>query len=216
MSRPRYIAVEGPIGVGKTSLAKMLAPEFNARLVLEDPEENPFLESFYENPERYALQTQLYFLLSRYRQQQEIVQLDLFEQGTIADYLFAKDRIFAYLTLQGDELALYEQVFSILEGRIVRPDMVIYLQAGVDVLAERIRRRGKEYEKNIALEYLRALVEAYNEFFFYYNETPLLVVNTSEIDFVNHRADFKDLVKEISATQKGTWHYIPLGSRQRD
>ncbi len=213
MSRPRYIAIEGPIGVGKTSLARMLAPEFNARLILEEPEANPFLESFYKNPERYALQTQLYFLLSRYRQQREIYQLDLFRQGTIADYLFAKDRIFAYLTLQGDELALYEQIFSILKGRIVKPDLVIYLQASADVLAERIRRRGKEYEKDIADEYLKALVEAYNEFFFYYDDTPLLVVNTGDIDFVNHQADFKDLVKEISATGKGKWHYIPLGSR---
>lgn len=216
MTKPRYIVIEGPIGVGKTSLAKMLAKEFAGRIILEKPEGNPFLEQFYANPKKFAFQAQVFFLLSRFQQQQEIIQLDLFAQDTISDYLFAKDRIFAYLNLQADELVLYERIFSVLGERIVKPDIVIYLQAKVDVLIERIRRRGTKYEQKISEEYLKQLVDAYNEYFFYYNETPLLVVNTSEIDFVKHEADFNDLVKEIKSTKRGTWHYIPLGSRDRD
>jgi len=199
--------------VGKTSLARMLAKEFEARLILERPEQNPFLESFYEDAARYAFQAQVFFLLTRFRQQQDLAQLNLFEQNTVSDYLFAKDRVFAYLNLQGEELALYEQVYAVLEGKLARPDIVVYLQAKVDVLMERIRRRGKTYEEHISEEYVAGLAEAYNEFFFYYSETPLLVVNTSEIDFVKRPADFADLVKEIRATKRGTWHYIPLGSR---
>ncbi len=213
MPKPRYIVIEGPIGVGKTSLARMLAKEFEGKLIVERPEQNPFLESFYNNPARYAFQTQLFFLLVRFQQQQELIQLDLFAQDTVSDYLFAKDRIFAYLNLEGEELALYERVYSVLEGRIAQPDIVIYLQANLEVLFDRIRRRGKAYERDISEEYVGRLAEAYNEFFFYYSDTPLLVVNTSEIDFVNRPADFADLVKEIHATKKGTWHYIPLGSR---
>ena len=213
MPKPRYIIIEGPIGVGKTTLAKMLAKEFDARIIVERPEQNPFLESFYREPTKFAFKVQLFFLLSRFQQQQELAQQNLFEQNTVSDYLFAKDRIFAYLNLDGEELALYERVYSVLGGRIVQPDIVVYLQANVEVLMERIGRRGKGYEKDISDEYLKRLVDAYNEFFFYYSDGPLLVVNTSEIDFANRPADFADLVKEIQATKKGTWHYIPLGSR---
>ena len=213
MLKPRYIIIEGPIGVGKTTLARMLAKELNARLIVERPEQNPFLESFYREPAKFALKVQLFFLLSRFQQQQGLTQQDLFTQDTVSDYLFAKDRIFAYLNLDGEELALYERVYSVLGGRIIQPDIVVYLQASMEVLIERVSRRGKGYEKDISEEYLKRLVDAYNEFFFYYSESPLLVVNTSEIDFANRPADFEDLVKEIQATKKGTWHYIPLGSR---
>ena len=213
MLKPRYIIIEGPIGVGKTTLARMLAKELNARLIVERPEQNPFLESFYREPAKFALKVQLFFLLSRFQQQQGLTQQDLFTQDTVSDYLFAKDRIFAYLNLDGEELALYERVYSVLGGRIIQSDIVVYLQASVEVLIERVSRRGKGYEKDISEEYLKRLVDAYNEFFFYYSESPLLVVNTSEIDFANRPADFADLVKEIQATKKGTWHYIPLGSR---
>lgn len=213
MAKPRYITIEGPIGVGKTSLARMLAEELEAKLVLELPEENPFLEQFYKNPERYAFQVQTFFLLSRFRQQQELAQLELFEQNIISDYLFAKDRIFAYLNLNDQELGLYEQIFSLLNARLARPDLVVFLQARPEVLLERIRKRNKDYERSLTPEYIKRVVDAYNEFFFYYNDTPLLVVNTSDIDFVNSPEDFAGMVKEIQTTQKGTWHYIPLGSR---
>jgi deoxyadenosine/deoxycytidine kinase len=213
MSKPRYITIEGPIGVGKTSLASKLAKEFDARLILEKPEENPFLAKFYEKPERYAFQVQTFFLLSRFAQQKELAQLNLFEQNIVSDYLFAKDKIFAYLNLTDDEIKLYEQIYSLLEPRLTKPDLVVYLQARTEVLIERIRKRNKPYERSLSQNYLERVVEAYNEFFFNYNETPLLVVNTSEIDFVNNPNDFAELVKEIKTTHKGIWHYIPLGSR---
>jgi deoxyguanosine kinase len=213
MPKPRYIAIEGPIGVGKTSLAQMLAKEFGAKLILEVPEDNPFLEGFYKDPERHAFQVQLFFLLSRFRQQQELSQLDLFEQNIVSDYLFAKDRIFAYLNLNGRELALYEQIYSLLNSRLPPPDLTVFLQARADVLLERIKKRDKAYERGLSVDYLKRVVDAYNEFFFYYNDTPLLVVNTSDIDFVSRPEDFSSLVKEIRTTHKGTWHYIPLGSR---
>jgi len=213
MNKPRYIAIEGPIGVGKTSLAKMLAEELDARPVFEVADENPFLELFYRDPERYAFQAQTFFLLSRFKQQQGLAQLDLFAQSVVCDYLFAKDRIFAYLNLKGQELGLYEQIFGLLNARLPVPDLVVFLQASTDVLMERIGKRAKDYERNLSRDYLERVVVAYNEFFFYYSSTPLLVVNTSEIDFVHQPDDFASLVKEIRSTHKGTWHYIPLGSR---
>lgn len=213
VTNPRYIAIEGPIGVGKTSLTNMLAEEFKAKLVLEVPEENPFLEPFYRDPERYAFQVQTFFLLSRFKQQHELAQLDLFAQNIVSDYLFAKDKIFAYLNLSGQELGLYEQIFGLLNARLPPPDLVVFLQARTDVLVGRIKKRAKQYERNLSQDYLERVVEAYNEFFFHYNETPLLVVNTSEIDFVRQPDDFASMVKEIKSTHKGTWHYIPLGSR---
>jgi deoxyadenosine/deoxycytidine kinase len=210
---PRYIGIEGPIGVGKTSLAKILAQQFDARLIQEEVANNPFLERFYEDRRQYAFQTQLYFLLSRYRQQRDLAQGNLFEKGVVSDYVLVKDKIFAYLNLEEEEISLYEMVYKLLVPTIPRPDLVIYLQARPEVLLSRIRKRGVEYERNISLDYLRMLGDAYNEYFFHYNETPLLVVSTSEIDFVGSPRDLEHLVREVKSVKRGTQHYIPLGSR---
>jgi deoxyguanosine kinase len=209
----RYIVIEGPIGVGKTSLTKLLAKEFNARCILEKPEENPFLAQFYQDRKKYAFQTQIFFLLNRFQQQKEIAQLDLFNQVTLCDYLFAKDRIFASLNLDNHELALYEQIFHLLTGQIPSPDLVIFLQAKPEVLLHRIKSRNIPYEREIDLEYLKMLAEGYNYYFFHYDHTPLLVVNTSEIDFVNREEDFVQLVREIKQMKKGTWYFIPLRTK---
>jgi len=209
----RYIVIEGPIGVGKTSLAKLLAKEFNARSILEKPEENPFLPFFYQDRKKHAFQTQIFFLLNRFQQQKEIAQLDLFNQVTLCDYLFAKDRIFASLNLDDHELALYEQIFHLLTGQIPSPDLVIFLQAKPEVLLHRIKSRNLPYERELDLEYIKMLTEAYNYYFFHYDQTPLLVVNTSEIDFVNRKEDFSQLVREINQMKKGTSYFIPLRSK---
>jgi len=209
----QYLVIEGPIGVGKTSLTKLLAKEFNARLILEKPEENPFLPQFYRDRKKYAFQTQIYFLLNRFQQQKEIAQFDLFHQITLSDYLFAKDRIFASLNLDDHELALYEQVYSLLDPQIPVPDLVIFLQARPEVLYQRIKSRNIAYEKEVDLEYLKTLIEAYNYYFFHYDHSPLLVVDTSEIDFVNRKEDFTQLVREIKQMKKGTWYFIPMKSK---
>ena len=209
----RYIAIEGPIGVGKTSLTKLLAREFNARCIFEKPEENPFLPHFYEDRKKYAFQTQIFFLLNRFQQQKEIIQPNLFNQITLCDYLFAKDRIFASLNLDGHELTLYDQIFGLLSGQIFSPDLVIFLQAHPEVLIHRIRSRNISYEKDIDLEYLKMLTEAYNYYFFHYDHTPLLVVNTSEIDFVNRKEDLAQLIREIKHMKKGTSYFIPMKSK---
>jgi deoxyguanosine kinase len=213
MERMKYIVVEGPIGVGKTSLARILANEFQARTVFERVEENPFLPKFYEARETYAFQNQTFFLLNRYRQQIELSQQDLFKQNVVADYLFAKDKIFASVTLSAEELSLYQQIYALLDGRVPKPDLVVYLQARPEVLYKRIKKRDKKYERRVTFEYLKEVAQAYNHFFFYYEETPLLVVNTSEIDFVSSSKDLADLIKEINNMGSGTQHYIPLGSR---
>lgn len=210
----RYIVVEGPIGVGKTSLSNILAERFKGRRVLEVVEENPFLSSFYTDRSKFAFQTQIFFLLSRFRQQQELFQQDLFSSMTVSDYLFAKDRIFAMLNLDPNELALYDRVFDALGTRVTRPDLVIYLQARLDVLLSRIKKRGREFERKFDAQYLEELVKAYNDFFFHYSATPLLVINTSDIDFVNNEADLENLLKVIRTTKKGTQHYIPLASKR--
>jgi len=199
--------------VGKTSLAKMIANEFQARSIFEKVEDNPFLVKFYEDPETYAFQNQIFFLLSRYQQQRELSQQDLFNQNTVADYLFAKDKIFATLTLSSEELSLYQQLYELLDPRVPKPDLVVYLQARPEILYKRIKKRDKSYEKSVTLEYLKDVAQAYNRFFFHYDETPLLVVNTSEIDFVSSSKDLADLIKEINNMGSGTQHYIPLGSR---
>jgi deoxyadenosine/deoxycytidine kinase len=209
----RYIAIEGPIGVGKTSLSKMLADELGGELLLEQTEANPFLEKFYRDRRSYALQTQLFFLLSRYQQQKDLGQLDLFQKMIVSDYLFDRDRIFAHINLDKDELRLYDEIYSLLEARITRPDLVILLQARPEILKERIRTRGQHFERDISLEYLEEVAEAYRDYFFYYSDSPLLVVDATEIDFVRSREDFEDLLKEIKGTRKGTWYYMPLGSR---
>ena len=208
-----YIVIEGPIGVGKTSLARLLAKEFDARCILERPEENPFLPHFYEDRKKSAFQTQIFFLLNRFQQQKEIAQLDLFNQVTLCDYLFSKDRIFASLNLDNHELALYEQIFQLLSGQIPSPDLVIFLQARPEVLLHRVKSRNIPYEKEIELEYLKALTEAYNYYFFHYDHSPLLVVNTSEIDFVNRKEDFAQLIREIKQMKKGTRYFVPRRSK---
>jgi deoxyadenosine/deoxycytidine kinase len=209
----RYIAVEGPIGVGKTTLARALGQEFDARVVFEQVEENPFLRRFYEEPRTFAFQAQLFFLLSRYRQQRQLAQQDLFNQSTVSDYLFAKDHIFAQINLESDELALYRQLFNLLNSRLPKPDLVVYLQARGEVLFERLRKRDRDYERRITPAYVDKIAEAYRDFFFYYDETPLLVVDSSEVDFVANPDDLTDLIREIRAMGPGVQHYIPLGSR---
>ncbi len=212
MENLSYIAIDGPIGVGKTSLAELLAVEFNGTTLIEEVDTNPFLPKFYENIRKYSFQTQLFFLISRFQQQKDMFQQDLFSSTIVADYLFAKDRIFAYLNLSEDELGLYEQVYRLLDTRIPRPDLVLYLQASTDTLLERIKKRNKSFEKSIGEDYLEQLVEAYNRYFFYYSDTPLLIINTTDIDFVNDPADLTNLVREIRSMKGGSQHYIPVAS----
>jgi len=212
MEKPRYISIEGPIGVGKTTLAEALAERLAGRLVLEVVEENPFLAGFYEDRRKHAFQTQLFFLLSRFQQQQELFQQDLFSQVTVADYLFAKDRIFASLTLDPNELALYERVWQVVGARVVKPDLVVYLQARLDVLQARIKKRAREFERHLDAAYLDAVSRAYGDYFFHYEDTPLLVVNTSDLD-LSEEADLDGLVSQIRKHRKGRLHYNPEGHR---
>ncbi|MGC8595601.1 MAG: deoxynucleoside kinase [Candidatus Kryptoniota bacterium] len=206
----KHIAIEGVIGAGKTSLAVKLGKYLNARVILEKFEENPFLEKFYEDREHYAFQTQIFFLLSRYKQQQELVQLDLFQQMIVSDYMFEKDKIFAYLNLQDDELKLYEALVSLLEKTIPKPDLVVYLQSSVEKLMQNIKKRGRRIERSITPEYIQSLSEAYNYFFFRYKASPLLIVNATEIDFVNDDNDFRSLVSEILKPRKTAEYYSPI------
>jgi len=212
MTDKRYIVVEGPIGVGKTSLVQMLGEEFASRVILEKVADNPFLPKFYTNPTGFAFQTQMFFLLSRYQQQRELAQQELFSQSIICDYLFAKDRIFASVNLDEDELILYQQIYTLLDQRIPKPDLVIYIQSPTEVLQQRIRMRGRSYEREISRDYIEAVNEGYNRFFFSYDDTPLLIINTAEVDFVRRPEDFQDLVREIRRMKKGVQFYVPLGS----
>ncbi len=210
-SEIHYIAIEGVIGAGKTSLARMLSERLGARLVLEQFEENPFLPNFYEDPEHFAFQTQIFFLLSRYKQQQELYQADLFHSHIVSDYIFEKDKIFAYLTLRDDELKLYENVLTAIEKSIPPPDLVVYLQSGVERLLDNIKVRGREMERNMSDEYIRELNEAYNYFFFRYKSAPLLIVKATEIDFVNNPDHFEDLLEQILRPNKApVEYYNPL------
>jgi deoxyadenosine/deoxycytidine kinase len=210
-SEIHYIAIEGVIGAGKTSLARMLSERLGARLVLEQFEENPFLAKFYEDPEHYAFQTQIFFLLSRYKQQQELYQADLFHSHIVSDYIFEKDKIFAYLTLRDDELKLYENVLTAIEKSIPPPDLVVYLQSGVERLLDNIKVRGRDMERNMSEEYIRELNEAYNYFFFRYKSAPLLIVKATEIDFVNNPYHFEDLLEQILRPNKApVEYYNPL------
>jgi deoxyguanosine kinase len=211
--RHRYIVVEGPIGVGKTTLTRELAKRYGARTVFEIVEENPFLANFYQDRNKFAFQTQLFFLLSRFKQQQELFQQDLFSQVTVSDYLFAKDRIFASITLDPNELSLYERIYETLGPRVMKPDLVIYLQARMDVLLARIKKRGRDFERKFDADYLAELSRTYNDFFHRYDETPLLVINTSDIDFVENEQDFGELVRAINSIKRGTHYYQPLSSR---
>jgi len=209
----RYIVVEGVIGVGKTSLTKLLTTRTSGRLNLEIVEDNPFLGSFYQDRTGFAFQTQIFFLLSRYRQQQSLFQQDLFSSTLVSDYLFAKDRIFANLNLSDDELALYNQLAGILEQRVRTPDLVIYLQARTEMLLQRIQWRGRAYEQDMDPEYLEALNSAYSYFFHHYKDSPLLVVNTDKLDFVNVPGDFDLLFEQLTESFGGTRYFAP-DSRQ--
>ena len=206
-SEIRYIAIEGVIGAGKTTLAQMLSEQMGARLVTERFEENPFLPKFYEDPDRYAFQTQIFFLLSRYRQQQELFQVDLFHSHIISDYIFEKDKIFAYLTLQDEELRLYESLLSTIEKNIPQPDLVIYLQSSVDRLMQNIQMRGRKMEERMSEDYIRDLNEAYNYFFFRYKSAPLLIIRATDIDFVGKKSDYEDLVEQILRPNKAPVEY---------
>jgi deoxyadenosine/deoxycytidine kinase len=208
----RFIVVEGPIGVGKTSLARRLARSFGSELILEQADENPFLERFYRNPRAAALQTQLFFLFQRTRQLEDIRQHDLFETVRVADYLLDKDRLFAELTLDEEELSLYEQVYARLAVDAPAPDLVIYLQAPVDVLLERIERRGIRYEQQIEREYLEKLQEAYARFFHDYHASPLLIVNAAQADFVSNDGDYNQLIEQVWRIRRGRQYYNPLKS----
>ena len=205
-----YIAVEGPIGVGKTSLASLISKELSARLVLEQFEDNPFLPEFYKDPEHYSFQTQLFFLLQRYRQQQELKQVDMFQNLLITDYLFVKDRLFASLNLNEKEMLLYDTVANLLEKNIIRPDLVIYLQADTDTLMKNISRRGREMEEGISKDYIDALGQVYTEYFFRYQDTPLVIINTNNIDFVENENDLKEVIDYIRQPVSGTKFFNPV------
>ncbi len=204
------MVVEGPIGAGKTTLAKRIAAAVGAEPVLEQPDENPFLERFYKNPRAGALPAQLYFLFQRARQLQELRQQDLFAPVRVADYLLEKDRLFARVTLEDDEYALYEQVYGRLSLDAPVPDLVVFLQAPVDVLLERIAARGVRYEKHIERDYLLRLIDAYTRFFHQYSASPLLIVNAAEIDPVGDSRDFEQLFEAIRRTRSGRHYFNPL------
>jgi deoxyadenosine/deoxycytidine kinase len=203
----RHIAIEGVIGAGKTTLAQKVAENLGGRLVLERFEENPFLPKFYEDPERYSFQTQIFFLLSRYKQQQEFFQADLFHDFVVTDYIFEKDKIFAYLTLADEELKLYETLLAAIEKNIPTPDLVVYLQCSVERLMTNIRSRGRKMEEKLSEEYIRDLNEAYNYFFFRYKASPLLIVRATDIDFVNKKDDFEDLLEQVLRPNRAPVEY---------
>lgn len=210
MKRPAYyIAIEGVIGVGKTSLSRILSEKLNGRLILEKFEDNPFLSDFYKDRERYAFQTQLFFLLSRYRQQMELIQTDVFHQNLVTDYMFIKDKLFAYLNLNEKEVVLYDQLLSLLVKQVPKPDLVIYLQADTERLLNNIKMRGRSFEKNMDKDYIEALNQMYNQFFFRYNETPLLIINTTNIDFVRNNDDLEQVMNYIRQPPAGTKLYHP-------
>ncbi len=213
-SELRYIAVEGVIGAGKTALAKKLKARLDARMVLEQFETNPFLEKFYNDRRRYAFQTQMFFLINRYKQQEELIQEDLFSNFIVSDYIFEKDRIFAYLNLTGDELKLYESLYPLLARTLRKPDLVVFLQSSIDRLMFNIKKRGRAIEKNLTRSYIEELSEAYNHFFFRYNSTPLLIVNSTEIDFVNNENDFEELFRQIFREDRGVIEYFNPESRR--
>jgi deoxyadenosine/deoxycytidine kinase len=211
-----YIAIEGVIGVGKTSLAKIISERLEARLVLEEAETNPFLEDFYKDRRGMGFQVQVYFLLSRYQQQRELVQRDMFFEKTVSDYIFQKDRIFANVNLDDREFTLYDRIATILEQEIAKPDIVIYLQASPDALMKRIQKRARQSEKPMELSYLQTLNEAYNYFFFHYTDAPVLIVNTTEIDLVNNPEYVTDLLKRVEEHSDGALYYTPLGGKSEE
>ncbi len=208
LNRPiSYIAIEGVIGAGKSSIAASLASRLSAKLILENYEDNPYLEKFYVNPSEYAFRTQIFFLIERYTQLQELNQKGLFESYVISDYIFEKDKIFAYLNLSDDELKIYETISSSFERNIVQPDLVIYLQSSVDILMKGIRKRNREIEKEISEEYIRDLNDAYNYFYSRYKGSQVLIVNCEKTDFESNPTDFDNLVNEIFKNDRGAVEY---------
>ena len=205
-----YVAIEGTIGVGKTSLANLLCEKLGAKLVLESYEDNPFLSDFYDDPERHAFQTQLCFLLQRYQQQQELRQIDMFQNLVITDYMFVKDRLFASLNLSEKEMSLYDTVANMMEKNVIHPDLVIFLQADTETLMKNISTRGREFEKNLSEDYLDALNQVYNEYFFRYQDTPLVIINTNNIDFVNNNEDLEEMINYIRKPVTGTKFFNPI------
>jgi deoxyadenosine/deoxycytidine kinase len=210
MENPGYIVVEGPIGVGKTSLARRLAETFGSELLLDGAADNPFLERFYRNPRAAAMQTQLFFLLQRAQQMQELRQGDMFEPVRVSDFLMDKDRLFARVTLDHEEFKLYEQVYSHLTIDVPKPDLVIYLQAPVDVLVKRIGKRGIGYERGMEPAFLRSLCETYTRFFHYYDEAPLLIVNAAEINLVDSDSDYQALLEQMALVGSGRHYFNPM------
>lgn len=207
-SEIRYIAIEGVIGAGKTALAKKLKSRLDSKLILEQFEANPFLENFYSDRKRFAFQTQMFFLINRFKQQEELNQEDLFTNYIVGDYIFDKDKIFAYLNLAGEELKLYETVFPLLSRNLRKPDLVVYLQSSLDRLMFNIKKRSRAVERNLTRSYIEELSDAYNHFFFRYNSTPLLIVNSTEIDFVNNEEDFDELFKQIFREDRAVIEYF--------
>jgi deoxyguanosine kinase len=210
----KYIAIEGVIGAGKTTLAKKIKDKLDAELILEQFEANPFLESFYSDRRRYAFQTQMFFLINRYKQQEALIQENLFTDYYVCDYTFEKDRIFAYLNLNGEELKLYESIFPLLARNLRKPDLVVYLQSSVDRLMYNIKKRSRRIEKNLTRNYIEELSEAYNHFFFRYKSTPLLIVNSTDIDFVKSTGDFEELFKQIFRDDRGIIEYFKPESKR--
>jgi deoxyadenosine/deoxycytidine kinase len=204
----RFIVIEGVIGVGKTSLARKIKDRLDAKLILEQFDNNPFLEKFYSDRKRYAFQTQMFFLINRFKQQQELTQEDLFTSYIVGDYLFDKDRIFAYLNLSKDELNLYESIYPLLARSLRKPDLTVYLQASTDRLMYNIKARNRKVERALSRNYLDELSEAYNHYFFRYNNTPLLIVNATELDFVHKEEDFDLLIKQIFREDRAYTEYF--------
>jgi len=213
-SDTRFIAIEGVIGAGKTALAKKLKERLNAELILEQFEANPFLEKFYSDRRRYAFQTQMFFLINRFKQQEELNQGNLFTEYIVCDYVFEKDRIFAFLNLSGEELKLYETIFPLLSRNLRKPDLVVFLQSSVDRLMNNIKKRSRRIERNLSRSYIEELSEAYNNFFFRHNSTPLLIVNSTDIDFVHSENDFNELFRQIFREDRGVTEYFKPESRR--
>ena len=207
-SEVKYIAIEGVIGSGKTALAKKMKARLDSKLILEQFETNPFLEKFYTDRRRYAFQTQMFFLINRFKQQEELNQEDLFTQYIVGDYIFEKDRIFAYLNLSGEELKLYESIFPLLQRNLRKPDLVVFLQSSIDRLMYNIKKRSRKIERNLTRSYIEELSDAYTHFFFRYNSSPLLIVNSTEIDFVNNDEDFDELFRQIFREDRAFIEYF--------
>ncbi|MGY8762421.1 MAG: deoxynucleoside kinase [Nitrospinaceae bacterium] len=208
----RFIAIEGCIGAGKTSLVNLLGKQFDAQVVRELDSENPFINKFYQDRDSFGFQTQVFFLLNRYKQYTGLSQRDLFSSVVLVDYLFHRDRLFASLNLKDQELKLYDQIYSLLSNKVPTPDLVIFLQASTDILRSRVEKRGREYEAFMDPNYLDSVNKLFNNYFFYYSETPLLVINTNEIDFVDKKCDLDELIIKINNHKIGREYYNPLGS----